>query len=239
MNVILCGYNWSGCKALDILIKRNYNVFVYTCESQYYVPDLVQLCKDRNISYSLDKINSENLPFLPDIICSIYYPYIIDNGVISLVNNKIFNLHPSLLPNYKGCSSLTWAMINGENEVGYTYHYINEKIDRGNIIFQKKIVLEDWDLQVNLYNRVMFEAILEFENVFDRVISGYVGEPQNQLGKYYKRGCPYDGEIDELWDENKIKRFIRAMINPPLNLAQYKGITIKNFKEFINIRDEK
>ena len=71
------------------------------------------------------------------MICSIYYRYIIEEEIINCVNGKIFNLHPSLLPNYKGCSSLTWAMINGEAEVGYSYHYIDVTLDTGNVILQK------------------------------------------------------------------------------------------------------
>ena len=42
-----------------------------------------------------------------------------------------------LLPYYKGCNSLMWAMINNERYVGYTYHFLSNNFDEGNIIYQK------------------------------------------------------------------------------------------------------
>ena len=49
----------------------------------------------------------------------------------------------SLLPKYKGCSSITWAMVNGEKRCGFTYHYMNEKYDDGKIILQKSIKIKN------------------------------------------------------------------------------------------------
>ena len=83
----------------------------------------------------------------------------IKQDVIDIVNGKIFNLHPALLPKYRGCSSVTWAMINGEKECGFTYHYIDKGCDTGKIILQKAIKIEDFDTQLTLYNRVMFESM--------------------------------------------------------------------------------
>lgn len=235
MNVILCGYNWIGCKILNLLIERKYNLYVYTHESPYYVNDLRKLCSQRNISYSVEKISLTNLPFKPDIIVSAYYQYIISSDVIDECDNKIFNIHPSLLPLYKGCSSLTWAMINGENEVGYTYHYITKDIDCGNIIFQQKLPLEDFDTQITLYHRVMFEASKHFSFAFDFVLNGKIGTPQVISNEnYFKRGCPCNGVLDENWDEKKIERFIRAMIYPPMPVATLKGKSIYSVDDLLH-----
>ncbi|NDV42705.1 methionyl-tRNA formyltransferase [Flagellimonas sediminis] len=56
-----------------------------------------------------------------------------------------FNLHASLLPQYRGAAPINWAIINGETETGVTTFFIDEKIDTGNIILQRteKIFLED------------------------------------------------------------------------------------------------
>ena len=43
--IILCGYNWAGCKALEMLLERNYEVFVYTHESPWYINDLIEFCR--------------------------------------------------------------------------------------------------------------------------------------------------------------------------------------------------
>ena len=87
--IILCGFNWSGCRALDLLIKRNYEVFVYTHKSPWHINDLINFCKYKNIKFSTEKISIENLPFNPDIIISIFYRYIISEEVINKVNKNL------------------------------------------------------------------------------------------------------------------------------------------------------
>ncbi|MEZ4795936.1 MAG: formyltransferase family protein [Flavobacteriaceae bacterium] len=233
MKVILCGYNWIGCKALTELLDQGYEVYVYTHENPYYVNSLIDLCEKLNVGYTTNKISKSNIPFIPDIICSIYYRYIIDKEIIDIVKGKIFNLHPSLLPKYKGCSSITWALINGENKTGFTFHYIDQGIDTGNIILQKEINIEDWDTQIDLYHRVMYEASKYFLEVLQMVIKGFVGYTQDLTsGNYYKRGCPYNGEIDPKWSLDKIERFIRAMYYPPLPFAKYGNDYVKTLSEY-------
>lgn len=235
MKVILCGYNWIGCKALSLLLGEGHEVFVYTHENPSHINSLIEYCDKLLIPYSLKKISKKNLPFKPDIICSIFYRYIISEEIIDTVNGRIFNLHPSLLPEYKGCSSLTWAMIEGEKEVGYTYHYIDKGIDTGNIIIQNVIQIEDWDTQVTLYHRVMFEAAKSFILVLDKVLKEFEGVPQEKKGKYYGRGCPNNGEININWSQSKIENFIRAMNYPPLPFATFKGVEVKTFSDFKNL----
>lgn len=233
MNIILCGYHWTGCKALDLLLSENHNVFVYTHEAPYHVPSLVNLCKKRNIPYSTENISKAVFPFEPDVICSIYYRYIIKKPAIDACRGRIFNLHPALLPKYRGCSSLTWALINGEAEVGYTYHYIDEGCDTGNILCQKRLKVEDWDTQLSLYNRAMFYAMEDFLAVINMVAKGESGTSQVGDPTYYPRGCPHDGEINEAWSLEYIERFIRAMYYPPYKPATFKGKEIYTLDDYL------
>lgn len=232
MKIILCGYNWTGCKALGLLKAAGHEVFVFTHETKNCCADLEGLCIKWGIPYTTDKICMDNLPFIPDMICSIYYRYIIDGDVINVVNKKIFNLHPSLLPKYRGCSSLTWAMINGDTECGFTYHYIDERCDTGKIILQKKIPIEDFDTQNTLYNRVMFESMNCFLDVIKMVSEGFPGEIQTGTSSYNKRGCPFSGVIAENMDEAMRERFIRAMVFPPYPLAKYHDKEVASWKEY-------
>lgn len=232
MNVVLCGFHWAGCKALNSLLQRGYNVFVFTHESPPHIASLLDLCKKIGVPYSLENISNAKLPFKADIISSVYYRYIIKPQIIASCNGKIFNLHPSLLPKYRGCSSLTWAMINGEPETGFTYHYIDEGCDTGRIITQQHIVIEQYDNQHTLYYRVMFKALEAYEQALDLVINGYRGMDQQGEPTYYKRGCPFNGEIDEEWDDDYVERFIRAMQFPPYPPAKFKGHEILSFDNY-------
>lgn len=235
MRIILCAYHWTGCKALELLLDEGHEVFVYTHKTENYIADLEGLCIRKKVEYSLDKIQIHNLPFIPDMICSIYYRWIIGKDVIDIVKGKIFNLHPALLPKYRGCSSLTWAMINGENECGFTYHYIDQGCDTGNIIIQKTVKIEDFDTQLTLYNRVMFESMSYFLEAVSLVEQGYAGQVQTGSPTQYKRGCPMEGRISDLMDEEMKERFVRAMCYPPYPAARYGEREISTYRDLQEI----
>lgn len=237
--VIICGYNLIGCEVIKILHEMGHQLFVYTHESPYFIPDVISYCEDLQIPFTTNKISRSNLPFKPDIICSIYYRYIISKDIIDISKGKIFNLHPSLLPNYRGCSSITWAIINNEKYTGFTYHYINEEIDKGTIIYQKKIKINSFDTQSSLYNKVMFEALNYFYFSFKFVLDGKKGEKQKKGGDYFKRGVPFGGEISEDWDLERVERFIKALIHPPYPLATYKNTPIDDIKSYLKLKNER
>ncbi len=236
--VILCGSHWAGCMALRLLYDRGYEVFVYTHETAYNVPSLREYCESLGVSFTISKISLSNLPFQPDLICSIYYRDILQEDLTTKFSGSILNLHPSLLPKFSGCSSLTWAMIHGENEVGYTYHYIERSVDTGNIIVQKSVKLEAFDTQETLYIRTMEIALRDFYTAIDLVFSGYSGIPQSGERTYFKRGCPLKGQIDPEWDDTTVKRFIRAMTYPPYDPAYFNGNKVYTFEQYQELREK-
>lgn len=231
LNVILCGYHWTGCDALRQLLEMGHHVFVYTHESPYHIPSLIDYCQKTGTPYSLDNVSKSTLPFEPDCVASIYYRNIIKKSVIQACGGRIFNLHPSLLPKYRGCSSLTWAMIQGEERAGYTYHYVDEGCDTGDILIQNEIPIHPFDTQQTLYERVCFEAMSCFREAFDQVLNRSPGRKQTGTPTYYPRGCPHDGNIDPEWSDEKMERFIRAMVYPPYPPAQFLGTQIHSNDE--------
>ena len=66
-----------------------------------------------------------------------------------------FNLHASLLPQYRGAAPINWAIINGETVTGVTTFFIDEKIDTGEIILQKEVSIEKNDTAGNLHDKLM------------------------------------------------------------------------------------
>jgi methionyl-tRNA formyltransferase len=66
-----------------------------------------------------------------------------------------FNLHASLLPHYRGAAPINWAIMNGEKESGVTTFFLNEEIDRGNIIFRAKEIIHEHDTAQTVYDRLM------------------------------------------------------------------------------------
>jgi methionyl-tRNA formyltransferase len=186
----------------------------------------------------VEDISASKLPFRPDVIASVHYRNLIKQHVIEACEARIFNLHPSLLPKYRGCSSLTWALINGECKAGFTFHYIDQGCDTGDILLQREVDIEEFDTQATLVNRVMFEAMKYFMTAFELASIRRAGKPQVGLGSYYRRGCPHGGVIHPEWDDVTVERFIRAMANPPLPVATYMGRSVYTIEEFRTIRDE-
>ncbi|MHB1146484.1 MAG: methionyl-tRNA formyltransferase [Lutibacter sp.] len=66
-----------------------------------------------------------------------------------------FNLHASLLPNYRGAAPINWAIINGETKTGVTTFFIDEKIDTGNIILQEEVTIDDDETLSELHDELM------------------------------------------------------------------------------------
>jgi len=238
MKVALCGYSWAGCRALDILLTEGHDVSVYTHDSPPYDASLLEYATSLNIPTTTDSIN-EHVGFgNHDLLCSIYYRNIIKDEVLQRLNYRAMNLHPALLPQYRGCSSLTWAMINGEKEVGYTYHLVEKTCDTGNILVQKSLPIFSYETQSHLYKRVMFSALDSFKEAFTLLAQGGLGHEQSGTSSYYKRGAPYDGKINPIWGEDKIKRFIKAMTYPPLPYATFKDKEVTSFSDYLKLKRE-
>ena len=66
-----------------------------------------------------------------------------------------FNLHASLLPNYRGAAPINWAIINGETKTGVSTFFIDEKIDTGNIILQEEVLIDENEIVGELHDKLM------------------------------------------------------------------------------------
>lgn len=89
-----------------------------------------------------------------ELFVVVAYGKIIPKEVFELPKYKTINLHPSLLPKYRGAAPIEWAIISGERETGVTVQLINEKLDAGDVLSQEKIAIENDMTAGDLYERV-------------------------------------------------------------------------------------
>ena len=75
--------------------------------------------------------------------------------VWAMPSEGTFNLHASLLPNYRGAAPINWAVINGEKETGVSTFFIEKNIDTGNIIFKEKVTIEALENAGSLHDKLM------------------------------------------------------------------------------------
>jgi methionyl-tRNA formyltransferase len=151
-------------------------------------------------------------------------------SVWSMPSLGTFNLHASLLPQYRGAAPINWAIINGEKETGITTFFLKHEIDTGSIIFQEKEPIAYHDTVGTLYERLMHRgANLVLKTVKAIGQGDYPSTPQQASGvlkhapKIFKQTC----EIK--WDQpsEMVRNFIRGLSPYP---AAWTSIDGKNFK---------
>lgn len=144
-----------------------------------------------------------------------------------------FNLHASLLPQYRGAAPINWAIINGEKETGVTTFFLKHEIDTGNIIFQEKEPIEEDDNVGDLYGRLMERgAGLVLKTVQAIQAGDYPQLSQDESGeikhapKIFKETC----EIDWSKSSEEVYNFIRGLSPYPAAWTMINGTQFKIYK---------
>lgn len=136
-----------------------------------------------------------------------------------------FNLHGSLLPQYRGAAPINWALINGEQETGVTTFFLNEKIDTGEIILQEKMSIGDNETAGEVHDRMMHLGAETVVKTLDLICSGKVA-PQRQktnealkpAPKLFRENC----KIDFSSTAQQIHNLIRGLSPYPAAWTQLK-----------------
>jgi len=115
----------------------------------------------------LNDLNKENI----NIICLAGFMRILTANFIKKFKGKIINIHPSLLPKYKGLNTHQRALDNKEKYSGCTVHYVNSKLDSGKIILQKKVKIYKNDTSKKLSKRILKQEHLLYPKALEKLIS--------------------------------------------------------------------
>lgn len=175
--IIFIGSDDFSLTSLNHLLKYNYNIIAIITH-----PDKVIKKKTQISSLKILAVNKKIKLFQPSNLHDIIFIKEIKQlspDIQIVVSFKIlpkklwkipklgtFNLHPSLLPKYKGPCPINWVIINGEKTTGVTTFFINEKIDSGSIILQNEIIINKHDTYGDLYKRLSMEgAILNIKTI--------------------------------------------------------------------------
>jgi len=115
----------------------------------------------------LDNLIKEDIKF----IFLAGFMKILGKKIIKKYKNKIINIHPSLLPKYKGLNTHKRAIENKDNFSGCTVHYVNEKLDSGKIIMQKKVKIFKLDTPERLSKRILKEENKLYPKAIKKILS--------------------------------------------------------------------
>ncbi|WP_187263290.1 methionyl-tRNA formyltransferase [Pontibacter beigongshangensis] len=144
-----------------------------------------------------------------------------------------FNIHGSLLPQYRGAAPINWAIINGEKETGVTSFFLKHEIDTGDLLFQERVpVLEEDDFGT-VYEKLKHEGAKLALRTVQAIEQGQVQpQPQQHTGemkhapKIYKETCQIN------WNQPavQIRNFIRGLSPYPAAWTRLQDKTFKIFK---------
>ena len=129
-----------------------------------------------------------------------------------------FNLHASLLPQYRGAAPINWAVINGDKETGITTFFLKHEIDTGEVIQQVRIPIEDTDDVGTVHDKLMVLGGNLVVETVDSILAGNVkstpqedlerdGEPLRPAPKIFKDTCRIDWSLGV----KKVYDFIRGL----------------------------
>lgn len=232
MKVLFSGYRIAGYECLKYLIEQNANIIgVLTHDER---ADKIKIEPDKsvrllalqhNIPIILDDNSLKNIVMLtkPDVHLSAFYKKKVPEEIIDMIPINT-NIHGGRLPDYKGCFSPIWVILNEEKYADVTLQFMGKKIDSGDIIKVETIKINDDDTGKTLYYKITDVVIKLFKELYIKLKNGdkIKTYPQQIGGTYYNRQLPNDGFLDMNWSNDKKYNFIRALDFSPLEPAKMK-----------------
>ena len=152
-SIIMSSRDYNFPIAIKLIISDNNNAIGLKYAKKYNIPYKFFYYKSK-IQFEkkcLLEIKKRKIKFL----CLAGFMKILSKNFIMNFNHKIINIHPSLLPRFKGLNTHRRVLKNKEKFTGCTVHYVNSKLDSGKIILQKKIKINLNDSELSLEKRVL------------------------------------------------------------------------------------
>jgi len=231
--IVFFGENNFSSVVLNALINEGYNIPLVVCP-------LYDNDKHKDFEKTANKLKAEfirvknvNSPEFvkkiaeinPDLCICGDFAKIIGKEILAIPKFGSINLHPSLLPKYRGLAPQHFPIINGDTKTGVTVHFMDENIDTGNIIVQKEIPISN-DMYVSdllvkwqeIYQTIVNEAV-------SLVLSGEKGKKQDEVGSFYGRLKEKDCEIS-------LEKGVFAAYN------LVRGVSSPYFGAFLKIKSE-
>ena len=211
--------------------------------------------------YDLSKISSENsIPFIyskdinsedsikwisslsPDLILCFGWSRLLKSEILQIPTHGVVGFHPSKLPENRGRHPLIWALVLGLKETASTFFMMDEGADTGDIISQKRILIDDNDNAFSLYEKVSNTALNQIEVLINQFISGSIEKvnQKNLISNSWRKRGINDGKIDWRMSAKSIYNLVRGLSKPYVGAHfEFKGDIIKVWNSKIIIDKRK
>ena len=235
MNVVVFGEDIYTSTVVESLIENGHKVSLiitpeYFNESYKVLEEAaakynIEFVKDKNVNSG--KIKDHLIKVKPDLIIAAHLRKILHKEIFSQAAKGAINVHPSLLPKYRGLSPQHQAIMHGDDESGVTVHYIDADVDTGEIIVQKKFPISQNDYILNIqikmldiYKKIVVEALGLLEDISFKPLKQDLTHVS-----YFGPLKKVDREIDLAKSKQEVYNLIRA-VSLPYEGAFYKNYTI-------------
>lgn len=236
-NIVFIGGRDRGLKCIDVLIKMGEQLSYIFClkedawEKEKYSKQIKTLANKLSIPIKITKsIKDEDISILrelkPILIIVMGWRTIIPAEVLNIPERGVVAVHESLLPKYRGFAPINWAIINGEKVSGVTLFYLDEGVDSGDIVAQRKISIRSTDTGFMLYQKTKIasvEILLDYLESLKKGTAPRIKQNEKEA-TYTCSRIPEDGQI--IWDDSTkdIYNLIRALSDPyPGAFTYYQG----------------
>ncbi len=227
MKAVVFAYNNIGCIGIEQLLRNGIKIeAVFTHadspNENLWFRSVAQLAAEQGIPvFAPEDVNhplwiAKIKAMKPDFIFSFYYRKVISQTILDIAKKGAFNLHGSLLPKYRGCAPLNWAVINGEKESGVTLHVMTGKVDAGDIVAQEKFSIENDDTAKCVHLKAAKAAECMLEKTLPLIKSGKYGtkKQKEENATQFPRRHPEDGLIDWNKSATDVRNLVRGVTLP-------------------------
>lgn len=148
-----------------------------------------------------------------DMFVVVDYSQLLRKGLLDMPKRYCINLHPSLLPKYRGAAPVNWAILNGEEVTGNTVIKMVERMDAGEVIMQEEIKIADDENAAELSDRLSqsgAELILKTLDIIERGQEHFLKQDEDAV-TYARKLQKKDGEIDWATPAMDIVRKVKGM----------------------------
>ena len=151
---------------IRLIISNNENANGINYAKKNSIPYLIINTKLRGYE---NKIMQSLKKYKITFICLAGYMKIISKNILKSYRKKIINIHPSLLPKFKGLNIFSRVIKNNEKKTGCTVHYVNEKLDSGNVIAKKSFFINSNDNETILKQKTQKLEYLAFPEAIIKI----------------------------------------------------------------------
>lgn len=246
MRIVFIGAVEFSRRALQLLVALRSNVVgVCTLEHSAFNADhadLRALCETHGLpwKYTPDVNAPESIEWIvshrPDVIFCFGWSRLLKSALLQIAPLGVVGFHPAALPANRGRHPLIWALALGLTETASTFFFMDEGADRGDILSQSRIEIDDTDDAATLYEKIVQHSLRQIQDFLPQLASGVAPRRQQdeKLSSTWRKRGRADGQIDWRMSSLTIHNLVRALTKPYIGAhLSYRGTDVKVWRTML------